>query len=778
MFKGGWTVDLWSGITIKETGTASGDLMLGSYSRDILFGEFGNDTLMGFDGNDILSSAADADVVYGGNGTDLIYGGGGADLLSGDAGDDTIYGDGGNDTINGGDGNDTLDGGINNDIMTGGLGNDIYVVDSTLDQVIENAGEGVDTIQTSMSFALGGAIENLTLTGTANINGTGDSGDNVITGNAGNNVLNGLGGNDTIAGGAGNDRVSITAGLSTGVVDGNAGTDTLVLNLTSAQITPDVRADLQGFAAWMANNLAAVSGDTAALAAQATGTSFTFNALGLTVSTVEGVTIMVDGQERPLADFLNTAPTIETTAISGNEDQAITGTIAASDAEGNALTFSVVDGPANGSLTLDAATGSYSYQGAGNWSGNDQFTVTADDGQGGVTTQTVGVTVNAVADAPTLAVAISARSDTGRIITGTTRSDSITGGSGADTINGGSGDDIITGDPEDNYVMGIAISGSLTDTDGSEQLHFTIANLPSDAVLSAGQQNSDGSWTLTTDELTNLTLTTADASPFQMTVTATSTEGTNASTATTSIVIDPTVGLGETAYGNKGADIINAGNGNDLVYGNSGNDTIHGDSGNDKLYGGTGNDQVFGDTGNDTLYGGKGDDALDGGSGDDVLHGNTGNDVVSGGLGNDIVWGDEGNDTLRDGAGNDKVIGGSGNDRVVVGTGSDALDGGGDYDTLDFSELTAGVSVNAVSGLAAGAAGGDTFTGFECVRWHAVQRRVHRWRGQRTLPGWGGQRSAHRWRGRRHFCLGGTRRFLVVWCAGGPRSCHGLQCGY
>ncbi len=83
------------------------------------------------------------------------------------------------------------------DKMYGGLGNDTYVVNNSFDQANENANEGTDTVQSSITFTIGANVENLTLTGATAINGTGNALDNIIIGNAGNNVLKGGAGADT-----------------------------------------------------------------------------------------------------------------------------------------------------------------------------------------------------------------------------------------------------------------------------------------------------------------------------------------------------------------------------------------------------------------------------------------------------------------------------------------------------------------------------------------------------------------------------------------------------
>ncbi|OYU34569.1 calcium-binding protein [Novosphingobium sp. PASSN1] len=168
-----------------------------------------------------VSQLSKVEEVLGSGFGDKITGNRLANLLKGMAGDDLLDGGGGNDTLDGGAGTDRLD---------GGAGDDTYVITDALDQIIEAADGGSDTVRTAITWKLAGNVENLELTGSAAADGTGNAGANRLVGNAGANVLMGYDGKDELDGRAGADRL-----------DGGSGDDiylvTRFADHTTAEIT-------------------------------------------------------------------------------------------------------------------------------------------------------------------------------------------------------------------------------------------------------------------------------------------------------------------------------------------------------------------------------------------------------------------------------------------------------------------------------------------------------------------------------------------------------------
>ena len=194
----------------------------GTPNADILVGRAGSNVVVGGSGNDVLDGVSGV-AMTGGAGDDLYIVESTTDSLSeaASAGTDTVVsylstytlganvenlllGSGGGkgignslaNTITGNSGANTLDGSTGADQLRGLAGNDIYFVDNLGDTVLEVTGGGTDTVNASLSWTLATGVEKLILTGSAALNGTGNTLANTLTGNSAVNQLTGGAGND------------------------------------------------------------------------------------------------------------------------------------------------------------------------------------------------------------------------------------------------------------------------------------------------------------------------------------------------------------------------------------------------------------------------------------------------------------------------------------------------------------------------------------------------------------------------------------------------------
>lgn len=230
------------------------NLILQSWKDYSATGNELNNTLIGNSGNNTLNGMAGADIMQGGYGNDRYYVDNIGDVVTewSNQGIDTVYasisyaltsnvenltlsgsdninatGNGMMNTIFGNAGNNVIDGGAGADIMKGDSGDDTYIVDNVGDVVVEWTDRGIDTVLSSISYTLTSNVENLVITGSNNVNATGNWLNNIIVGNAGNNIIDGGMGLDTMAGGAGNDTYYIDKSGDIVIENAGEGIDTI-----------------------------------------------------------------------------------------------------------------------------------------------------------------------------------------------------------------------------------------------------------------------------------------------------------------------------------------------------------------------------------------------------------------------------------------------------------------------------------------------------------------------------------------------------------------------
>ncbi len=625
---------VWDGTTVLDKlyvnrGTAGNDTLTAGPYGSQLYGLAGNDTLNGGTGYDLLD---------GGTGADTMSGNGGVDTyVVDDPGDLVIGANPGYDTVNssisyvlpanveallltgtaalngtgnalgnkltGNSANNVLDGKAGADTLIGGSGNDTYVVDNVGDMVTELANGGVDLVQSSVTYVLAADLENLTLTGSSAINGTGNAGNNILFGNAGANTLIGNAGDDQLDGGAGADTLKGGQGNDRYVVDAagdvvtefaGEGTDSVF-----ASVTCTLAANVENLTLTGAG---AINGTGNSLSNTLTG-----NAGNNVLSGGAGADVMVGGSGNDTYVVDNIGDVVTEGANQGTdlvqssvswvlatnvENLSLTGT-AAINATGNALNNTLTGN--SGNNVLDGGAGNDTMVGG---AGNDTYVVDVatdiitEAASGGTDLVKSSVTLTLAANVENLTLTGSTAING----TGNALNNVLTGNVGDNVLNGGAGNDtMIGGAGNDTYVVDVA-TDVVTEAAG------------------AGIDSVQSSVTLTLSaNVEFLTLT-----------------GTAAVNGTGNA-------LDNWLQGNGAANALDGGSGNDTLSGAAGNDSLLGSTGSDLLQGGAGNDTLTDTAGNNLLDGGVGTDTLTGGSAREMFIGGAGSDTITTGGGADLI---------------------------------------------------------------------------------------------------------------------------------------------
>ena len=646
---------------INGTGNAQDNVLTGNSGANVLTGGVGNDTYI-VDGGDTIVELANegtdqvmssATFTLGANvenltlmGTDAINGTGNAldNILSGNAG------------------SNTLDGGIGADWMIGYGGDDTYVIDNVGDTAEEEAAEGIDTVQSSLTYTLGANIENLTLTGSSAINGTGNSLSNVLTGNSAANVLTGGAGNDTYVVGTG-DTVTESSGQGTDTVQSSV-TWTLGANLENLTLTGI--AAINGTGNTLNNTLVGNSG--ANVLSGGTGADAMSGGAGDDTYVVDNAGDTVTENVNEGVDMVQSSLTY--TVGANVENLTLTGTTAIN-GTGNAL-----DNVLTGNSAANVLTGG---------AGNDTYVV----GTGDTVTEAAGAGSDSVQSSVTWTLganlenltltgttAINGTGNTlNNVLTGNSAANVLDGGVGADTMAGGAGNDtyvvdnvgdVITEDTGGGtdlvqsavtYALGaevenLTLTGALAINGTGNALNNTLTGNTGNNILDGGagadaMSGGTGNDTYLVDNVGDTVTEAASAGTDTVQSSVTFTLGTNIEnlTLTGTAAINATGNtLNNTLVGNSGANTLSGGTGADAMSGGTGDDTYVVDNAGDTV---TENANEGVDTVQSSLthtLGANvenltltGTTAINGTGNalDNVLSGNSAANVLTGGAGND-----------------------------------------------------------------------------------------------------------------------------------------------
>ena len=611
--------------------------------------------------------------------------------IEGMGGDDTIIAGGGNDTINAGEGYDSVDAGdgddvitdtensaplagLNNDSYDGGLGTDTLVYTEVFDplaiiDMISGEQRHFTVVRDTFSN-----IENIMLTGAAEI--VGDANDNVLTATGNfDNEIHGGNGNDTINAGDGNDILD--GGIGSDIVNGEGGDDVLTI-------------DQSGISA-----LDAYDGGAGIDTLRSTNFSlgaFGLNAvfdLGLGTLTNTTATIVManfenyDGSGNTNSDETVVGTSGDNIITAGDGDNSLSG-LGGDDNLFGGGGDDIIEGGAgadilNGSFGLD--TVSYAGSSAGVTVNMQTNINTGGDADGDTLLFFENLIGSAFND-----ILTGDNGGSGRTVNGLAGNDRIAGGDGDDTLDGGDGADTILGGAGADINIGGA---------GFDSIDYRAAT--SRVVFDLGTGGTVGD--AAGDSYSGFER--AYGSNFNDTITGTA--------------------ANEFFYGEDGNDTINAGDGLDRIYGGDGNDIQRGQGGNDLLYGSAGSDQLNGGTGFDIASYDNATSAVivnlaTGGTGGDAA-GDTyfGIEATYGSDFDDTITGNTSSNELRGQDGDDTLDGGLGNDRLFGGAGADSLSGGGGADIAMYTVADAGVTLDLATGGTGGEAAGDTYFSIEWV---------------------------------------------------------------
>jgi len=415
-----------------------------------------------------------------------------ANWRTGTAGNDVLTGDATANVLSGLRGADT---------MSGAAGDDAYAVDNVGDVVIEAANQGIDLVESTISYTLGTNLENLTLVGTTNINGTGNdlnniiignNADNVLIGNTGNDILNGASGRDTMIGGLGDDIYTVDALTDVITENTNEGTDlaniaiatsggtyTLRANVENGTLTNTTTFTLNGNAS---NNV--LTGNAAANTLNGGAGNDILNGLGGSDTMIGGIgddtytidvlTDVISENASEGTDLVNVAIATNsgTYTLSANfENAALSNTVIynlTGNASNNVLTGNATTNTLNGGLGTDTLIGG---------AGNDIYVID-DSGDIIVESSTIATEIDLVQSSINFTLGANLENltltDTAAINgIGNVLNNTITGNIGNNILEGGAGTDTLIGDAGNDTLSGGLGNDILTGGLGNDLFRFS-----------------------------------------------------------------------------------------------------------------------------------------------------------------------------------------------------------------------------------------------------------------------------------------------------------------